>query len=211
MQATTATSRITRALTIVVVVVALVAVAAAAGTDATPNTANAAAMSSRRGKGKGKKNACAAPKQKCGDACVDVDASHEHCGKCFVPCPQTQMCFFGKCINCPIVGAKWCDFPDGPKSVAVTSAAAPQVDVYGKCVNLASDPNSCGMCGFKCVSGASCVNGVCVCPSSTLQTLTACPAPTGCTDLQIDELNCGACSKMCSRGQTCTRGVCVGP
>jgi MYXO-CTERM domain-containing protein len=74
------------------------------------------------------------------------------------------------------------------------------------CVDLASDPNNCGVCGNVCATGELCSAGVCtgVCGDG----LTQCGQ--SCVDLNTDILNCGSCGAACLAGQTCVAGVCTG-
>jgi hypothetical protein len=74
------------------------------------------------------------------------------------------------------------------------------------CVDLASDPNNCGVCGNVCATGELCSAGTCtsVCAAG----LTQCGQ--SCVDLNTDILNCGSCGAACLAGQTCVAGVCTG-
>ena len=78
----------------------------------------------------------------------------------------------------------------------------------GKCVNLATDENNCGVCGSACASDATCDRGRCsggACPVG----LTACAGT--CVDLNNSSSNCGGCGKVCPTNTTCRSGVCQSP
>jgi hypothetical protein len=44
---------------------------------------------------------------------------------------------------------------------AAACGGAGQADCGGACVDLGSEPSSCGACGVVCGDGATCKNGVC--------------------------------------------------
>ena len=74
----------------------------------------------------------------CGDVCVNLAVSREHCGRCDRSCGT-----HGDCINASCVcdtGHTFC--PDG-------------------CVKLASDRDNCGACGVVCETGEACRGGEC--------------------------------------------------
>jgi hypothetical protein len=72
-------------------------------------------------------------------------------------------------------------------------------------VDLQTDRDHCGVCGNACVTGATCKDAQCVCPSGD----TMCPL--GCADLQTDPGNCGSCATNCDYGATCQNGACLCP
>jgi hypothetical protein len=109
----------------------------------------------------------------------------------------------------------------------------------GKCVNLQTDPDNCGACGFSVPYGESCISGQfssvsgvtagssspeSADPSAAGSSRTATTAvvqgscPSGqtscsgaCRDLGNDIDNCGACGTLCPYGQTCRNGLCLPP
>ncbi len=87
-------------------------------------------------------------------------------------------------------------------SSAPLSCPAGQTACGGTCVDLSSDALHCGACNTTCDAGASCVSGLCGCPSSA-------PLTCGlrCVDPQTDGANCGRCGHACGLGQ-CRTGAC---
>ena len=84
------------------------------------------------------------------------------------------------------------------------TCAAGSSDCSGACLNLQSDANNCGACGFVCPSGRSCSAGSCnlLCASGQ----TNCSG--ACLNLQSDPNNCGACGLVCPSGRSCSAGSC---
>jgi hypothetical protein len=82
----------------------------------------------------------------------------------------------------------------------------------GQCVDLQTDLNNCGRCGFWCASGLVCTAGVCVDPGcgndpATGAALALC---TGiCVNTGTDPTNCGACDHACITGAQCVNGACT--
>jgi hypothetical protein len=81
---------------------------------------------------------CAAPLVKCGNACIDVDANPQHCGKCNESCESGESCTAGECTKC----------------------GAGQTRCKGRCVNTLIDPAHCGRCSRAC--DLSCLLGICI-------------------------------------------------
>ncbi|MGM0556816.1 MAG: CAP domain-containing protein [Myxococcota bacterium] len=81
---------------------------------------------------------CTAPQMLCGESCVDVQTSAEHCGDCDTPCAAPRTCQGGEC-KCPS-GKEFCD---------------------GSCVDFSSDVQNCGGCGDACEGGYVCGDGDC--------------------------------------------------
>ena len=103
----------------------------------------------------------------------------------------------------------------------------------GKCVDLQTDQDNCGACGFSVPFGETCINGqfsgslarnksgsspalsgttsptAAVIPGSCLSGRSSCSGT--CKDLQNDAGNCGSCGNMCPSGQSCLNGRCILP
>lgn len=92
----------------------------------------------------------------------------------------------------------------------------------GKCVDLKTDQNNCGACGFSVPFGETCVNGQF--SSSLVQntrttitthgTQVSCPpGQTSCSgtcrNLLTDTAHCGSCGTPCLPGQTCKDARCA--
>ncbi|GAB4826550.1 hypothetical protein Ancab_033444 [Ancistrocladus abbreviatus] len=58
-----------------------------------------------------------------------------------------------------------------------------------KCVNVKTDRDNCGMCGFKCYHQEICCKGRCVNPVH-------------------DKEHCGSCGNKCKKGSLCNYGMC---
>ena len=90
-----------------------------------------------------------------------------------------------------------------------------KIEVDGCEVELASDPNNCGACGFKCEEGQRCSNGECLCPrgAQLCETGTAPDVQAFCFYVDVDPKNCGACGRKCpaQEGATaaCRDGRCL--
>lgn len=101
----------------------------------------------------------------------------------------------------------------------------------GKCVDLKTDPNNCGACGFSVPYGMVCRDGEFASLSATATTPpllsptasptsapSSGPCPSGknlcagkCADLLADNDNCGKCGWDCPKGQICQSGTCLPP
>ena len=73
------------------------------------------------------------------------------------------------------------------------------------CVDINSDPESCGACSRMCSPGEVCSNGVCqgACGAG----LTACVG--ACVDLSASNNHCGQCGATCGAGFRCIGGSCA--
>lgn len=88
------------------------------------------------------------------------------------------------------------------------ACAAPLTSCGGVCVDLRTDPASCGACGAACDDGTPCRGGRCACDPG----LDLCGSTTGvetCADLRADPEHCGSCEGRCPAGASCEGGVCA--
>lgn len=85
--------------------------------------------------------ACPAGQEFCGNMCVDLQSTPQHCGACGKMCTPGQLCQAGQCV-CPM-GQITCD---------------------NQCVDIKLSPQHCGACGQACDEGESCMAGVCRAP-----------------------------------------------
>jgi hypothetical protein len=74
-----------------------------------------------------------------------------------------------------------------------------------RCVDLRSDPASCGSCGHACGDGEACIGGSCAATCSGAGG-TLCDG--SCVDLASDDANCGTCGHACPSGTACRVGTC---
>ncbi|MFL5761873.1 MAG: hypothetical protein ACJ789_19410 [Thermomicrobiales bacterium] len=158
---------------------------------------------------------CASGTTSCNNVCVDLTSDANNCGDCGIVCPSGSLCTGGKCScpdSSPPCGQSCCALgltctngqclcPDSTPPCGGTCCqpglvcaggvcACPSgtTDCSGTCLDLSSDPNNCGSCGFTC-DGLSCCGGTCV-------------------DTNSDPANCGGCGMPCPVGQYCFGGTC---
>ena len=122
-----------------------------------------------------------------------------NCGACGKACAPGQRCEFGECKCAP------------------HETACPSFGDSVECVDLESDPNSCGVCGNMCPnpfdgSGkAVCRLGRCEFECKPGYADCDGRVENGCeTHVAADPRNCGACGVQCdlSFGQPCVNGAC---
>ena len=108
----------------------------------------------------------------------------------------TPACLDGTCVACMPAALRCsgaqpqiCDSTGDWSSVGLSCATAGQSCCDGACVDLTSNPNSCGACGVSCGGGACCMNA--------------------CVDSANDSNNCGGCGIVCSDNQPCRAGTCL--
>lgn len=78
------------------------------------------------------------PQDQCGDDCVDLSSSADHCGYCDQPCEAPRTCQDGHC-ECP-----------GDDELCAD-----------QCVDVTASDDHCGSCGNACSGGENCVEGQC--------------------------------------------------
>jgi hypothetical protein len=168
---------------------------------------------------------CPAPTVLCGDVCVDLQASADHCGECGNACTGPETCLAGVCAceapyttcdgacvslatdaaNCGACGTP-CAFPAACTGSACV-CSAPYANCDGACVSLLSDARNCGACGRACAAGDACFSGVCGPAACTAGAPARCGAE--CVDLQTDPLHCGSCTNGCAALLHCVAGSCT--
>jgi len=86
----------------------------------------------------------------------------------------------------------------------------------GQYLDLDSDHDNCGQCGFYCDDYETCTNRACrpVCGDDYCSSDETCEVDNCCDgneeDLLTDEENCGVCGLECEETQLCKDGVCEG-
>ena len=102
------------------------------------------------------------------------------CGPSRTTCSSDRLCVGGSCQCRP-----------------------PLTDVGGRCIDLQTDPDNCGMPGNRC-GGRVCALGSCVnaCPDGTRE------CDNACVNVRTDPLNCGECGRTCRATQACQGGEC---
>lgn len=167
---------------------------------------------------------CDPPRTLCGEACVLLDESVEHCGACDSPCSAGEVCVGGSCaddcgalVSCagdcvdPATSLEHCGACDSPcradeicdEGACVRVCPAGEIACDGVCVDPDTDGDHCGACGSACDDARVCVGGACACASG----LEACEGR--CIDVSDDPNNCGACGDVCGLGEGCRLGRCV--
>lgn len=81
-----------------------------------------------------------------GILCVDMSRDPNHCGACYQPCGEGEICGGGSCIAACSEGQTQCG---------------------SSCVDIGSSNQHCGACDHRCGPGSSCQQGVCTCDPSS--------------------------------------------
>jgi hypothetical protein len=170
---------------------------------------------------------CAAGEVDCSGTCVDVSTDSANCGGCGMRCGAPATCVSGACTLPPgcttnadcaageVCVGNVCTAPVDAGTDAMVCAGGMTLctDV---CVDLQSDPSSCGSCGTACDVRSTCVAGACT-PATGCSTGADCAAGEVCvgnvcvagTDAGSDAaLGCST-SAECAVGQECVGYVCV--
>jgi len=109
-------------------------------------------------------------------------------------------------------GQSFCDTSGNVSNYACTCEDNALVycgDPAGPCVDVETDSDNCGSCGFACLDGDACVDGVCDCGAGQ----TFCDDGSGvfaCANTGTDTENCGGCGIRCDTGsgEVCCNSVC---
>jgi Stigma-specific protein, Stig1 len=115
----------------------------------------------------------------CSGTCVDLNSDNGNCGSCGNVCPSGKPCTYGRCCASPV---------GDPRNCGGVSCFVAQYNIYAPCgeenceprcleinpwdadcslttgsqhVNIYSDVNNCGGCGFKCAAGQTCDRFTC--------------------------------------------------
>jgi hypothetical protein len=148
-------------------------------------------------------------------------AQHEDdsaCGATRTACPDDSVCIGGACL------VTVCAPDAGTASACALPDSRPGTCCDGRCLDLRSDPASCGKCGITCDPGLDCVAGRCEARSCTgrmasLRCLTSSGGQglcchSECVDQSTwkqDAANCGGCGHACAPGLVCQQGACADP
>jgi len=90
-------------------------------------------------------------------------------------------------------------------TTSTTQCPMGQIVCGNICINPATDPMNCGMCGHVCSMGEVCSSGMCTCPPGDVL------CGTTCVNTSTDPNNCGMCGHACPMGTSCVSGVCTCP
>lgn len=165
--------------------------------------------------------ACPSGETQCNDACVDLNADVNNCGRCGRRCNgvcQDGLCratcdadrtsCSGACIattsNRRHCGACGNSCPPAQACDLGQCTCGPGRELCGaSCVSLDTDPRNCGTCGNDCGPGSSCSGGTCSCGTGRTQ------CGTECADLRTSDSHCGNCFQACPEGRQCKDSECV--
>ena len=123
---------------------------------------------------------------------VDLGTDPDNCGAPGAVCPAvsngTSTCTNGMCtVTC-----------------AMGYASTPGSTTPNCSIDLSTDPDNCGKIAMTCATGATCQNGMCVCPGTEV----VCNGV--CVNEQSDPNDCGGCGKVCPVAMpVCSAGICT--
>jgi len=143
------------------------------------------------------------------DKCKALDADDANCGACGKQCPRGednpphtyQGCLGSACghLKCE---PSW---EDCNHDLTTDETDGCEVDVD-------SDPNNCGACGYKCAPGQKCFEGQCLCgPGEQLCEFMLGDPPelkSYCFHVDTDPYNCGGCGRVCPAGNDGATAAC---
>ncbi|MBN9164187.1 MAG: hypothetical protein J0I07_24700 [Myxococcales bacterium] len=137
---------------------------------------------------------------------LDLKTDRNNCGGCGIACKANEECIyegFGRecAVPCTRFGKVFC----------------PSLPVDHRCVDLLTDPHSCGGCGNVCPAAGpnqirSCNKGMCDLECAPGFADCNGNATDGCeVNLNVHPSNCGACGNRCdiAAGQPCVEGKCL--
>lgn len=101
---------------------------------------------------------CPGKKIRCGLLCVDVRHSKEHCGGCFVGCPNPGQCVSGQCLRTCDLG---CESFEECNSDNYCGCKDGSTHCGAQCVDMGRDREHCGACGVVCGAQETCIAGRC--------------------------------------------------
>ncbi len=132
------------------------------------------------------------------NGCETALSTSTNCGSCGNRCGAGTLCSAGACASSCPAGSTYC-------------AGS------GSCVDLQTDPNSCGTCGTVCPSAPhlirACAAGVCGGTCEVAYGNCDGNAGNGCeTNLNTSVTGCGACANLCrfaNASAVCAAGACA--
>lgn len=138
---------------------------------------------------------CSSPTEAvCGGACVDLENSRDHCGRCGHACCVTEYCVRGTCRGSCGSSLQLCRVPGSPCA--------------STCVDLFFDSNHCGGCNNVCAAGTFCYDNRCIdCAACGPESMCC---GNRCTHVRSDPRHCGGCGRPCPAGERCLAGMCSG-
>ena len=95
---------------------------------------------------------CPSGRLECAGTCIDPLTDSDHCGSCSIKCSTSSS--FTYAFSCSGGVCAKSDCSSGRANCDLKNNNGCEVD-------LMTDPNSCGACGFVCPTGKSCVAGLC--------------------------------------------------